>query len=206
MGLEAILAALSVIISGGGAYYSRKSAQPEIRKREICRSLQALLHALENVAFTGAEIGERLRGRNQRHTRAEELDTLIHLLDLQIDNLSNAQREFEFLAGIFEVQLPEISNLVLHLRGKKDRIEIVYTTARDVQLRAQRQLEPWETSRRLRAPTELRQVLANSRHGIEISQVDASFWKEDPNFNAIIHRIPELRDFIRQSCPMEYLI
>jgi hypothetical protein len=205
MGIETIIAAAALLLSAGQTYYSRQANVSEERRRKVCGSLAALIRALEGVAYTGGEIGSELQRRASYRAHGEEIETLIHLLELQRENLTAAQREFEVLAQIFDVQLPEIATLVLHLRGKRDRIEILYTSARNIHGELRRLTRPEESSEIL-LPKELRHVIADHAQVLRIQQNTRALTEPDPNFQKIISVIPDVRRFAQQHCPVEHLL
>jgi hypothetical protein len=205
MGIETIIAAVALILTAGQTYYARQGNVSEERKRRVCASLAALIRALEGIAHTGEEIGSRLQHRAVYHVHGEELETLLHLLEIQRENLSAAQREFETLSRIFDVQLPEIATLVVHLRGKRDRIEILYTSARDVRGELRRLTQPEESSEVV-PPQELRRVIAHRADPLQVQQNTQVLTAPDPYFEKIIAVIPDIRRFAQQHCSVEYLL
>jgi hypothetical protein len=202
--IEALVSAITLLISAGSVYYSREKALPEIRKRDLCGHLSELLAAIDRIARTGNEIGAQLDTRVYGAGASDRITRLSALLEAQQANLRIAQREFEFLSSVFQVQLPDIGHLYVHLRGKKDRIELIYATTKELQQRP-RHLEPWEMSR-IVAPLQLRQILARSPFGIEVLRGSSMSWESDPDFSRIIAVIPELRKFVYGYCTPEYLV
>jgi hypothetical protein len=203
---SAIIAAIAALISAGAAYFARQQALPEMRKRRLCHSLHALQDAIEDISHTGQEIGQFLGEKSLHEPTTQQLDHLIHLLDIQNDNLSRARQEFKFLSDVLEAKIPELNPLILHLRGKKNRIEIIYTTAKGVQAKLRSKTQPWETSEILDEPKMLRQALAESKDPFEISQGPDPFSDADPDFDKIVEVLPKLRQFITANCEMQYLV
>jgi hypothetical protein len=164
-----------------------------------------LLKAIKDIAHTGIEIG-RILARGEFGSLGDgRLETLIHLLEIQNENLPKAQGEFDFLSDVFDAKLPKLIPLLLHLRGKRDRIEILYAAAHETQGRMRPRLEPWETSEFLPHPYLIRKTVAEVHWGVKIQQQADPFLESDPNFERILETLPTLQEFIANNCDMEHL-
>ncbi len=203
---SAIVAAVGGVIAAASAYYSRQRALPEIKKREACQSLVRLRDALKAVAYTGEDIGRRMTTRTFERGNDAELHKFIRLLEEQNENLRNAETGFSSLATIFEIQAPELNPLIIHIRGKLDRIEIIYSVASSVDLRQRlrRALEPWEESEVLREPRELTPVVHRGSRDMRI-EPHGQRRELDEHYQEIVDCIPSLTEFIKAQCDAKYL-
>lgn len=198
--------AIAVLMTGGAAYYARQKALPEMRQRAICKSLGSLVSTLEGIGHTGQEIGEHLDGLFVFERDRDRFASLNRLLQIQQQNLDRARTEFEFLGDMFEIQMPEVSDLVIHLTGKRNRIEIIYDASTDLEAKLPERAQPWEVSEVVENPGTMRALLANGEQGIEVRQLDSEFWDRDPDFAKILDALPGLRSFAKENCPMQYLM
>lgn len=203
--IAGIISGVALLVSSGATYYGRQRALPDLKKRRICRSLHALLKAIKDIAHTGIAIGETLDRGEFGSPGDQRLETLIHLLEVQNNNLVKAQREFDFLSDVFDAKLPKLTPLLLHLRGKRDRIEILYAAAHEAQGRMRPRLQPWETSEFLPHPSLIRETVAEVHWGVKIQQQADPFLESDPDFERILETLPTLQQFIADNCEVEHL-
>ena len=204
--VSAIIAGVGSIIAAASAYYSRQRALPEMKKREICQSLLRLRDALMAIAYTGEDIGRLMTTRTFAIGNDKELRNLIFLLEEQNGNLKNAAEEFSSLASVFEIQAPELQPLIVHINGKRTRIEIIYSVSSRVEHK--RRLctprRPMNARPLSVEPRQLTPIVEGSRGKLRVEPPGRSR-EPDVDFDQLVKCIPQLTDFIKAHCPFQYL-
>lgn len=177
-----------------------------MKKREVCQSLLRLRDALNAIAYTGLDIGHRMTTDTFRPDNEDALREFIDLLEEQNQNLSNAAAEFKALSTIFEIQIPELNPLIVHIRGKSDRIELIYSVASSVDLRRrlEKPLAAHEKSKFLGEPRELSPVVTRGRGNLRIEPYGRSR-EADDHFHELVDYLPVLDKFIKAQCDAQYL-
>lgn len=203
------VAGVSTVIAAAGTYFARQQAAGPQRKKELCQTLAALYRALKDVAHTGQAIGA-LRSTISVDPYRAELNDLIQLLEEQESNLSRAQEEFNVLEDILDIKAPELGELfVVHLRGKRERIDLIYSAARDAREQIARRVEPGERRRFLNDPGAIldASIRAGRREAgpLEIRSRPDPVSGDDPHFPKLMEAIPELRKFTAGWCGIEDL-
>lgn len=200
-----IVTAVNVLIAAASALYTRQQTLPLKTKRGVCQNLLRLRDALKDIGRTGRAIGRLMREETFERGNPD-LDKLILLLEEQNRNLMRATSEFKSLADIFDIHTDDLPELTIHLRGKSDRIELIYSVASDTDIpkRLRHSVRRWEDSKILKRPEELVRVVSHSGPDKKIGPAEITR-EQDENFDQILRCIPKLTRFIREHCPMEYL-
>jgi len=136
---------------------------------------------------------------------------LIHLLEVQQTNLQRAQEKFEAVSQVLEIKAPNLGSIHLHLGGKRDRIDLIYSSASDVMHRLKVESRPWEVSQPLPGPRSIEDVLAENsgqgalRHKLSIREIPDPSSQELSDFEQLIEKTTELQEFIAKHCRLEDL-
>jgi hypothetical protein len=200
-----IVTAVNVLIAAASALYTRQQALPLKTKRGVCQNLLRLRGALKDIGHTGRAIGRLMREETFERGNPD-LDKLILFLEEQNRNLMRATSEFKSLAVIFDIHTDDLPELIIHLRGKSDRIELIYSVASgtDIRKHLKRSVRGWEDSKILKQPEELIRVVSRTGPGQKVGPAEITR-ERDENFDQILRCIPKLNRFIREHCPVEYL-
>ena len=203
--ITAIVTAVNILITAATAHYTRQQALPHNLKRNVCRELLRLSEALDDIGHAGHDIGSLMR-RETFTPGNPDLDKLILLLENQNRNIIRAKSAFESLAAVFKFHAPALSPLIIHLRGKTNRIQLIYSvaSARDVKESLRGSLQGWERSKFLRRPEDIIPVVSDSDPYDPVEPFDFTN-QRDEDFDLILECIPQLTEFIRLYCPIENL-
>lgn len=127
------------------------------------------------------------------------LEILIETVQKQQRNLALAQDEIDGVYEFLEIQSPELSKLHVNIRGKKDRIGLMYSAATATQLKETKrpELEPWEQMVILDKPGDLFKYA--ERLGKDSGQA-VDLKSADMDFEEIVGSIDDLEAFIKQTC------
>ena len=208
--IEVVITAVGTVVAAASLYL--QSDAPERRRRRVCRSLLELKRSLMDIAHTGVEIGDVLQeGGLEREAAGPRLERLLHLLEVQNQNLARATTQFQTLEDVLEVKAPELARLRFHLYGKNERIDILYDTARSEELAARLREEApdygvselVEGSAEALRETLAKAVEANPGYPIEVAQ---NLRQQDKDFQAIVRAIEPLAEVLDHHCAAEDLV
>jgi hypothetical protein len=195
---------IAVLLAGGALHYAKIQAMPALKQRNFCRNLIGLQNSLRAVSETGERIGELLEERTFQEQNKQQLGQLIEVLETQQENLRKAHKHYNYVARAIEYKAPELQSMHIHLRGKADRIEIIYSIARRAELGPwlQQGLKPWERSKLLTNPRELIVALSNSdNHELAVDNTDYS----DKDYQKLVELIEPLGECIGRLCNAEFI-
>ncbi len=202
--IASAIASINLLISAASMYFSDQRARPEINKRNLCQRLCKLRGALMSIADTGNAIGDLLNTNTFHDENDPTLQELIKLLQSQNRNIRDAQSEFIYLARLFEIKQPELHEIRLHLRGKSDRIDMIYAAVGTADLKRSlgENVETWEVNEILGKPSDLTPSVSRGRAELTIRKPDDI----DHDFAALVDAIEPLTKFIGDCCESHNLV
>jgi hypothetical protein len=203
--ISSIVTATGLILNGASTYFTGRQSAPQLKKIAVCQRLIRLRTALKAIGETGEKIGSLLNSGTFREKNDPLLGELIESLETQQVNLRAAQEEFKDLGHLFEIKIPKLQKMHIHLRGKADRIEIIYSIASRSTLEpwVKKSLKPWERSLLMTDPHKLLSAIEKS-DSRELQ--GKKFGNADEDFRILVEAIEPLTDFIRDNCEIECIL
>ncbi len=204
--VEIIVGIIGVVTGSAAVYFQVKD--PSRRNSSACKSLANLLVALRSIGNTGREIGVALHSQDgimdDKQARRHAFENLIQMLEVQNDNIRNAQSALSDVENILKIQAPALSDLHFHLRGKNHRIDILYDAATIGKLKEDPRsgVEHWEVSKLQGEQDTMLNILdeAMSSNVIENITIGENIREKDDNFQLILDAIEPLDTLIKESC------
>lgn len=204
--IETLIGFIGVVVASASVYFQARD--PSRRNSRACKSLARLLVALREIGETGRQIGAALDSKamimGDDRTRKAAYDNLIQMLEVQNENLREAQRAFPEIEDVLKIHPPALSELYFHLRGKNHRIDILYDAAQIERLKQDPRegVEHWEVSKLESEGESMRDLLAEavSSNRIDNITVGENLREADENFELILEAIGPLKTLIDQQC------
>jgi hypothetical protein len=194
---------ISVFLTGAAqAYYARQGALGEINKKKLCVDLTTLRTVLLDISKTGSNIGALVKSFTFYGEPEISIGELVKILELQMENIAAAERLFNRVSKCLEIDAPQLVNMKIHLRGKGERIEIIYDLAGRSTLPTwvSNSLEPWERSELIRNPQQLIGKLVHP----ELQ--DTKVIEHDEQFEMLVKSVKPLTKLIKEICPPQYRV
>ncbi len=206
---QIIIPLISTVLSAAATVIANKQLKSSDRTYDVCHELKNLYYALEDISYTGNDISNKLNQFEERNPSRSELSILVHMLEIQRENIKNGQEEINQVAELLEFKSADLGDLHIHLRGKKDRIELLYKSATNISDKLKKDIEPWEISQLLESPEAILDIdqsrNKDSMEKLKYCGEQSILTSQSDNFESLIANIPKLKEFINDNCDIQHL-